>query len=373
MALPEREMADETIFTLVPPRHGMARWHDQPMTRISDAPTADDAVPDILGAGWTSRTIRLRPDAEGDVVATLVRRDGSAQPTRRAVLYIHGFGDYFFQTHLGDAWAEHGYDFYALDLRKYGRSLRPGQTPNFATDLRAYLEELDAAARIIREQDSHDVLVVLGHSTGGLLAALWAHALRGRGVIDAVVLNSPWFDLNRGWFERVVLTRTVDVVGRFAPRMIVGAMGSDYGRSLHRESGGMWDYNLTWKPHEGFPVRAGWLRTIRRGHARVAQGLDIDCPVLVCCSTASGPYDRLHPDIGTTDSVLGVEQIVARSARLGHDVTIVQIPGGVHDLALSGPVARQEYFYAMFAWADKHVPTGELGSRSRSQQPPAMV
>jgi len=330
------------------------------MTHISDTDTdaaIDDAVPDVLGEGWTARTIRLRPDAEGEVVATLVRRAPTVPPTRRAVLYLHGFDDYFFQAHLGDAWAEHGYDFYALDLRKYGRSIRPGQTPNYVTDLREYLEELDAAARVIREQDGHDVLVVLGHSTGGLLAVLWAHVRRERGLLDAVVLNSPWFDLNRGWFERVILTGAIDVVGRFAPRMIVGATGADYGRSLHRDAGGDWDYDLTWKPHEGFPVRAGWLRTIRRGHARVAQGLDLDCPVLVCCSTASGPHDRWHPDIGTTDSVLSVQQILERSPGLGPDVTIVQIPDGIHDLALSGPVARQRYLDATFAWADTHVPT----------------
>lgn len=329
------------------------------MTHIASTATVSDAVPDVLGAGWTARTIRLVPDAEGEVVATLVRHAGPAHPTRRAVLYVHGFADYFFQAHLGDAWVAHGYDFYALDLRKYGRSLRPGQTPNNATDLREYVEELDAAARIIRQVDGHDVLVLLGHSAGGLLGALWAHARRGRGLLDAVVLNSPWFDLNRGWFQRVVVTRTIDVVGRFAPRLVVGALYPAYGRSLHRESGGAWDFDLTWKPHEGFPVRAGLLRTIRRGHARVARGLDIDVPVLVCCSTASGPYDRSHPDIGTTDSVLSVDQIVARSARLGPDVTIVQVPDGVHDLALSGPVARQRYFDAMFDWAADHVPSGE--------------
>ncbi|RYV51578.1 alpha/beta hydrolase [Pengzhenrongella frigida] len=345
------------------------------MTHLSDrpAPEIDEPVPDVLGPGWTARTIHLRPDDEGDVVATLVRRTPPAEPTRRAVLYVHGFDDYFFQSHLGDAWAEQGFDFYALDLRKYGRSLRPGQSPNYVTDLRDYLEELDAAAQVIRDQDDHDVMVVLGHSTGGLLASLWAHSERGSGLIDAVVLNSPWFDLDRGWFERVALTRTVDVVGRFVPRLPIGATGSDYGRSLHRETGGAWDYDLTWKPHEGFPVRAGWLRTIRRGHARIAQGLDIDCPVLVCCSTASGPHDRLHPDIGTTDSVLGVEQIVARSTGLGAEVTVAQIPGGVHDLALSGPVARQHYFDVMFDWVRTHVPGGDLAPTSHSPQPPVVV
>ena len=60
---------------------------------------------------------------------------------------MHGFADYFFQTEYAEWWTERGYDFYALDLRKYGRSLRPHQTPNYVTDLRDYFPEIDAAWR----------------------------------------------------------------------------------------------------------------------------------------------------------------------------------------------------------------------------------
>ncbi|WNB85468.1 alpha/beta hydrolase [Cellulomonas sp. ATA003] len=135
------------------------------MTAVDEA-----SAPDVLGPGWTARTLTLTPDREGDVVATLVHREAdepTGTPRRGAVLYVHGYVDYFFQRHLGDVWAAHGYAFYALDLRKYGRSLRPWQTPNDVTDLRDYVEDLDAAARVIRERDGHDTLVVLGHSTGG--------------------------------------------------------------------------------------------------------------------------------------------------------------------------------------------------------------
>ena len=89
------------------------------------------------------------------VVATLVRRQAD-QPTGRAVLYVHGYVDYFFQTHLADFFVERGYDFYALDLRKYGRSLLPHQTPNFTLNITEYFTEIDAAVRIIREEDGHD-------------------------------------------------------------------------------------------------------------------------------------------------------------------------------------------------------------------------
>ncbi|MEP7762695.1 alpha/beta hydrolase [Sanguibacter sp. 25GB23B1] len=313
---------------------------------------SDDWQPDVLGPDWVARTLVLAPDAEGEVVATLVRRAGTPG-SRRAVLYVHGFVDYFFQAHMADELAAHGYDFYALDLRKYGRSLRPHQTPNYVMELASYAEELDRAARIIRTDEGHTELVVLGHSTGGLVASLWADARTRDGappLVDALVLNSPWFDLNERWLQRVVATRLIDLVAPLVPMLPVGRLQPHYGRALHAGSGGEWEYDLAWKPHEGFPVRAGWFRTIRRGHARIARGLSIGCPVLVLTSAASGSAKTQHDALVTTDSVLDVEQIAARAPGLGADVTLVRVPGGAHDLALSPEPARSTYFAEMFDW-----------------------
>lgn len=321
--------------------------------------TASDAVwqPDILGDAWVARTLPLKPDDEGEVVATLVRRaDGPT--TRKAVLYVHGFVDYFFQTHMADAFAEHGYDFYALDLRKYGRSLRDYQTPNYVTRLSAYAEELDAATRIIRAEEGHDELVVVGHSTGGLITSLWADARTKPGMpstIDALVLNSPWFDLNEPWFTRVIATPVIDLLAPLAPRVKVGSLAPHYGRALHASSGGEWDYDLRLKPHAGFPVRAGWFRAIRRGHAQIARGLAIRCPVLVLTSDASGDAKNWHEAILTTDSVLNVAHIHERAPRLGDDVTVATVPGGAHDLALSPEPARSMFFAKVFAWLTDRV------------------
>ena len=126
---------------------------------------------DVLGKPYRSETIELAPDDEGEVVATLVHRP-SRGPRGKAVLHVHGFADYFFQTPAADYWVARGYDFYALDLRKYGRSLREHQTPNFVTDLTAYYEEIDEAYRRITERDGHDHVVVSAHSTGGLVTPL---------------------------------------------------------------------------------------------------------------------------------------------------------------------------------------------------------
>ena len=93
--------------------------------------------PDVLGPGFEARTLELLPDEEDDgAVATLVRHVPASDPGALpgtpttptfALLYIHGWNDYFFQTELAQQVSRLGGAFYALDLRRYGRSLREGQ------------------------------------------------------------------------------------------------------------------------------------------------------------------------------------------------------------------------------------------------------
>jgi alpha-beta hydrolase superfamily lysophospholipase len=57
-----------------------------------------------------------------EVIATLISSNRNLGD-RRSVLYLHGYNDYFFHTHVAEKFNENNFDFYALDLRKYGRSL----------------------------------------------------------------------------------------------------------------------------------------------------------------------------------------------------------------------------------------------------------
>ena len=323
-------------------------------------------VPDVLGAGFEQTTLDLGEDDEGPVVATVVR--GTGMPADApAVLYVHGFNDYFFQRHLAERCQAEGYAFYALELRKCGRSLLPGQTPHFCTELTDYHPELSLAARLLRYEVGHPRLVVLAHSTGALTASLWAHSVRRTGVVDALVLNSPWFDLNARWFHRVVATRVLATVGPLDPMHVVANGRSAYSHHLHVSHGGRWDYDQRLKPPEGFPVRAGWLRAVRRGQARLARGLEITAPVLVARASASGPNSMDNPDLDRQDTVIDVRHIAARAPLLGPDVTQVAIEDGVHDLSLSAPGPREAYFTAVFTWLAARVPQAVVGRASLSR------
>jgi alpha-beta hydrolase superfamily lysophospholipase len=310
---------------------------------------------DVLGAPYEQCTIPLGRDDEGEVVATLVRRR-APQPTGRAVLHVHGFVDYFFQTHLADRLVDDGYDFYALDLRKYGRSLRPHQTAYFCRSLTEYFADLDAAVRIIREEDEHGTVLVHAHSTGGLITPLWAHHHRTASPIDGLALNSPFFDMNQPWLVKTGIDLVGTRVGTYKPYAKLPAPDAGYyGRSIHRDHAGEWDFNLAWKPLSGVPIHAGWLRAIRNGHRRLAAGLAIEVPVLVACSTATFRSSKWDESVLRTDAVLDVEHIAGRAHRLGSNVTLVRIENGVHDLALSAEPVRQRYLEELSRWVAAYL------------------
>jgi alpha-beta hydrolase superfamily lysophospholipase len=314
---------------------------------------------DVLGAPYTCETLTLRPDDEGEVVASLVRRPaevatGSATGgVRKAVLHVHGFCDYFFQTGAADFWVQRGYDFFALDLRKYGRSLRPHQTPNYVADLREYYEELDLAyERVTRE---HDHVVFSAHSTGGLTLPLWLHDRGHRAA--GVFLNAPWIDMHGDAFTRLLALPAIHRLAPLQPmRLVPRTVTGSYARSLHRDFLGTWDFDLAWKPEMSWPVYAGWIRAVRTGQARIARGLEIDGPVLMMSSARSGhPKSDDDPDLMSTDVVLDVERMRRRACQLSRHVTIVQVPGALHDVTLSPEPALSRVYEELGRFVSAYV------------------
>ncbi len=292
--------------------------------------------PDRLLAGFEALELAAPDDYEGRVVATLVRLPVAAAPqcaVRGTVLYVHGFIDYFFQRHMAERFAAEGYAFYALDLRKHGRSLLPHQHPCFCKDLSEYYGDISRALAEI----GADVLLV-GHSTGGLICSLYKHEGELRDRVRALWLNSPFFDWRGKDGVRRQL-RFAAFLGRFFPFMNnPKSVLPAYVRSLHRNWQGEWDFDLTLKPLMGFPACFGWVNGIFRAHAKVQAGLGLACPVL-----------SMHSD--EADIVLDWKDIARWSRTLGPGVTVLSFPGGLHDLVLSRREIRDEVFRQLFAWA----------------------
>jgi alpha-beta hydrolase superfamily lysophospholipase len=77
----------------------------------------------------------------------------------------------FFSDHLCEQFLEHGYDFFALDLRKCGRSIiSPAQDNHrhYCHDIHEYDEEITLSIEHIIKQNNNKIkkLILYGHSTG---------------------------------------------------------------------------------------------------------------------------------------------------------------------------------------------------------------
>jgi len=309
---------------------------------------------DILGHPFERLSLDLGQDAEGPVAATLVRAvphrlSALAAPLRDVdVLYVHGWSDYFFQTEVAAFWNRLGARFYALDLRKYGRSLRDGQTPGYVANLDDYDADIAAALAAMGTQERGRRLVLLGHSTGGLTLSLWA--ARHPHTASAVVLNSPWLELQTGAIGRQAMAPLIAARARWDPLGAHPVVDLGFYTRAQRELDTLPDAPERWRPERGFPTHPGWLGAIVAGHARVAAGLQIDCPVLVILSERSSTPLQWSDEMTKTDSVLVVDDIARTATKLGPNVDIRRIDGAIHDVFLSAPTPRQAAFRALEDW-----------------------
>ncbi|HEY1105576.1 MAG TPA: alpha/beta fold hydrolase, partial [Agromyces sp.] len=333
--------------------------------------------PDILGPGFEQLTLPLGDDAEGPVVATLVRhrpawrwRWRRPEASRIDVLYVHGWSDYFFNPELAEFWSGLGARFFALDLRKYGRSLRPGQTPGLVTDLASYDADIAAALAAMGHDPSASTgsagdggagdasgrhLLVMGHSTGGLTLSLWA--ARHRGVASAIVLNSPWLEFQLSKIGREAVAPLMQFGARVHPLAPLPNVDLGfYTRAVAKEQGGQWEYDHAWRPDHGFATNPAWLTAVLAGHATVAAGIDVGAPVLTLLSARSTILARWDEAMRSTDSVLVVDEIAERATKLGASVTIERIDGALHDVVLSAEPARAASYAAIRRWVAGYAP-----------------
>ncbi|MCK5856518.1 MAG: alpha/beta hydrolase [Bacteroidales bacterium] len=307
-----------------------------------------DIKTDVLGNGFKSLEYIHSDDYEGEVKSVVVFRD-TEQSSSKAVLYVHGYIDYFFQQELADHFNKWGYNFYAVDLRKYGRALMPHQKPNFARNMDEYFEDLDSAIAKIKE-DKNTEMILMGHSTGGLLTSLYLNKQKD-GFIKALMLNSPFFDLNIPNALRSVLGIPM-WLGKHFENLNVDFLTQHYPKSLHKDYKGEWDFNIAWKPIVNFPFYFTWMRAIRLAQIELHKGLDIKQPVLVMHSDKSYKGRKWSEDIRMQDAVLDVEHIAKYAKVIGKDVTTIEIEGAVHDMVLSKLEVRKRVYDEMFNWLE---------------------
>ncbi|NNP76749.1 alpha/beta hydrolase [Acinetobacter sp. Ac_3412] len=309
---------------------------------------------DILGEDYQQLTLNFADDYDGKVVATLVRKK-AAEATKKAVLYIHGFADYFFQKEMAEQFNQHGYDFYALDLRKYGRSKLPHQKLYYVLDLREYDAEISKALEVI-SQENHNQVVLAGHSTGGLIATLYAAHYPDHRLIKAVWNNSPFYDFYKSVIEKKVGIPLLSEVGKRLPNAkFPSGLNPWYTPSLHKDFYGEWDFNLDWKPKTMPFVHLSFVTAIHEAQKEIHQGVTLNVPTLIMHSHQSKFPKKWGIDAQQSDVILDVNDMTQNAKKMKGDVQTLSIQNGLHDLVLSAPSVREQVYQQLFAWLAEKI------------------
>lgn len=328
---------------------------------------------DILGPDYQCLVLKVPADktsASSELYrATLVRHrpltatateqnttsDSSQNPSELPpVLFIHGWSDYFYNTGLAEYFTSRGHAFYAIDLHNHGRSLASPELGGYVGDLADYDDELLAAHAIIaNEHGVGRAVILLGHSTGGLIATLWAH--HHPGLVSHLILNSPWLEIQGGAAIRRAATPLVQLAD-FRPLMRMRVPErSFYWRGISDEAYGEWPVDKILRPPHAFPVRAGWMKAILAAQREVATGLQLPMPILVLLSSKSMLGPVWSDAMLQADVVLDVRSLALRSLSLGNSVSLERIDGALHEVFLSRGAVRREAYERLDRWLRGYV------------------
>lgn len=313
--------------------------------------SASEWMPDSIGDGYTYRYVDQGRDYSGPVRSTIVRKDSKCR-SGLGVLYVHGFNDYFFQTEMGDFFVNNGIDFYAVDLRKYGRSLMSGQKRFQVRDLVEYFPDIDSALVAMRCNGITDI-ILMGHSTGGLVTSYYLSKHQPMDV-KGLILNSPFLDWNLGGFTEAVLVPGVVTVAAVAPGLTIPqGGGTGYSESLLAGEHGRWRYDTSKKLKVSPDVDAGWVRAIDNAQKELQHGAHINIPILLMHSDNSVEGSRWCEAFNHGDAVLDVKDIARYGRTLGPSVTEATVKGGLHDLVLSEPKVAQAVYVTMLRFINR--------------------
>lgn len=323
-----------------------------PKTRTTDTSWHPDILPK-----YEARYVDQGEQFDGPCRSTIVRLR-TKKPSKKGFLYIHGFNDYFFQAEMGERFVDSGYHFYAVDLRRYGRSKEPWQYPYNIRDMRKYYDDIDSAI-VQMKRDGVTDITLGGHSTGGLTVIAYGVDKGNDVPVKRIVTDSPFLAWNFDGFFRNFLIPTVRDISVLVKNAKIKQGHCDgYAYSLLKEYDGEWTYNTDWKMIYSPPVTTSWVGQIQSTQNKVKKHADrLAVPVLIMHSSRKVDGCNFEPDFRYGDAVLDPFMIRERGLQIKkkskYPVQVCAIDSGLHDLILSLKPHRDEAYRTIFQFINK--------------------
>jgi alpha-beta hydrolase superfamily lysophospholipase len=270
----------------------------------------------------------------------------------KAILYIHGFNDYFFNEAFAQKFIENGYSFFAIDLHHYGRNLTPNSKPYYFQDIKEFDEEISLAIRTIKKDFNIQHLTLYGYSQGALIATLYAYNYN---TIDRLILDSAFFDFYFDpWIENIALP-VVAFLGKWFPTFKISSTSPNvFAQSLHQSFNGEWEFDLNLKStHTNAPIYLGWIHAIYEAQQIIHNKIDLNIPVLSVYSNVSYKEDSPKEWHFKGDIVLDVKDIKRYSNHLNANASLTAhkvILDAMHGVTFSKELVRQKAYDEIFNW-----------------------
>ena len=142
-----------------------------------------------------------------------LRRRWAVQNPTAALLLVHGIGEHSGRyLHVGQYFAERGYDVAAFDNRGFGES---GGKRGHIDSFSIYID--DIADRLAERRELGVPVILLGHSLGGLMVA--SYLVGDSPEPDLAILSSPALGAEVPTWQRVA----APILGRVTPKFFVPA------------------------------------------------------------------------------------------------------------------------------------------------------
>ena len=234
----------------------------------------------------------------------------------KTCIYIPGFNDYFHHKHIADKLYKAGYNVYAISFPNFGFA-STCNSPNFSTfsSIDYLYNYIDA---ILTLYNITYIDLLIGHSTGGLIAAGYADYKNKETnlIVKQLLLSSPFFNWNIGVSNLII--QVVAVIGLFVPGLNLRLIKSINHTACQEFN--ISNFNPKYKSLIDINVYAKWFRACTLYQDKINSGkIDVKCKVTILR--------------GEKDTVLNIQDM---DRKISSDtITIHNISNGLHSVLLS--------------------------------------
>ena len=262
-----------------------------------------------------------------------------------ALIWIHGYNDYYYNLYIGEKFIKKGFDIYAVKLRRYQQNNH--NKIFYCDNLNEYIQDIDNIFPKILEK-KYNKIILYGHSMGGLVSSIYCKDGKYKDKITHLVLNSPFFDFKVSFFEKILLYYIIYYLGYFFPNLIIRSIDLNTENYLTKNIKKRFYINNKYKLDVLSPVYASWIKTIIDYQNRIKyKNLSLNIPILVLFCTKSTIFTNSDQ---TGDDTLEVDHIDKYSNNLGSNIKKYKFENAIHDIFSSSLNTINDAFEITLNW-----------------------